>query len=71
MLIYPLAFLVTLGVLVTIHELGHFVVARFSGVRILRFSVGFGKPIWSRFDRHGTEFALAAIPLGGLCTYAR
>ena len=65
MLIYPLAFLVTLGVLVTIHELGHFVVARWSGVRILRFSVGFGKPIWSRFDRHGTEFALAAIPLGG------
>lgn len=65
MLIYPLAFLVTLGVLVTIHELGHFVVARWSGVRIVRFSVGFGKPIWSRFDRHGTEFALAAIPLGG------
>ena len=65
MLIYPLAFLVTLGVLVTIHELGHFVVARWSGVRILRFSVGFGKPIWSWFDRHGTEFALAAIPLGG------
>ena len=65
MLIYPLAFLVTLGVLVTIHELGHFVVARWSGVRILRFSVGFGKPIWSRRDRHGTEFALAAIPLGG------
>ena len=65
MLIYPLAFLVTLGVLVTIHELGHFVVARWSGVRILRFSVGFGKPIWSRFDRYGTEFALAAIPLGG------
>ena len=65
MLIYPLAFLLTLGVLVTIHELGHFVVARWSGVRILRFSVGFGKPILSRYDRHGTEFALAAIPLGG------
>ncbi len=65
MLIYPLAFLVTLGVLVTIHELGHFIVARWSGVRIVRFSVGFGKPLWSRFDRRGTEFALAAIPLGG------
>ena len=65
MLIYPLAFLVTLGVLVTIHEYGHFIVARWSGVRILRFSVGFGKPLWSRFDRRGTEFALAAIPLGG------
>lgn len=65
MLIYPLAFLVTLGVLVTIHEYGHFLVARWSGVRVLRFSVGFGKPLWSRFDRHGTEFTLAAIPLGG------
>jgi regulator of sigma E protease len=62
---YPLALLVTLGVLVTFHELGHFLVARLSGVRVLRFSVGFGKPIWSRFDRHGTEFAIAAIPLGG------
>jgi regulator of sigma E protease len=62
---YPLALIVTLGVLVTIHELGHFVVARWSGVRVVRFSVGFGKPIWSRFDRHGTEFAIAAIPLGG------
>ncbi len=65
MLIYPLAFLVTLGVLVTIHEYGHFLVARWSGVRILRFSVGFGRPLWSRRDRHGTEFTLAAIPLGG------
>ena len=65
MLIYPLAFLVTLGILVTIHEYGHYLVARWSGVRILRFSVGFGKPIWSRFDKRGTEFALAAIPLGG------
>lgn len=62
---YPLALIVTLGVLVTIHELGHFLVARWSGVRVVRFSVGFGKPIWSRFDRHGTEFAVAAIPLGG------
>lgn len=62
---YPLALIVTLGVLVTFHELGHFLVARWSGVRVVRFSVGFGKPIWSRFDRHGTEFAVAAIPLGG------
>jgi regulator of sigma E protease len=62
---YPLALLVTLGVLVTFHELGHYVVARWSGVRIVRFSVGFGRPIWSRMDRHGTEWAVAAIPLGG------
>lgn len=64
-LLYPLALIVTLGVLVTFHEAGHFLMARLSGVRVLRFSVGFGKPIWSRFDRHGTEFAVAAIPLGG------
>ena len=62
---YPLALLVTLGVLVTFHELGHYVVARWSGVRIVRFSVGFGRPIWSRMDRRGTEWAVAAIPLGG------
>ncbi len=62
---YPLALIVTLGLLVTFHELGHFLVARLSGVRVVRFSVGFGRPIWSRFDKHGTEFAVAAIPLGG------
>ncbi len=57
--------LVALGVLVTFHEFGHFWVARRCGVKVLRFSVGFGKPLWSRRDRHGTEFAIAAIPLGG------
>lgn len=62
---YALALIVTLGVLVTFHELGHFVVARLSGVTVVRFSVGFGRPIWSRRDRHGTEFAIAYIPLGG------
>jgi regulator of sigma E protease len=57
--------IVSLGVLVTFHEFGHFWVARRCGVKVLRFSVGFGKPLWSRRDRHGTEFAIAAIPLGG------
>ncbi len=57
--------IVALGVLVTFHEFGHYWVARRCGVKVLRFSVGFGKPLWSRFDRHGTEFAIAAIPLGG------
>ncbi len=57
--------LVSLGILVTFHEFGHFWVARRCGVKVLRFSVGFGKPLWSRYDRHGTEFAIAAIPLGG------
>jgi regulator of sigma E protease len=62
---YPLALIVTLGVLVTFHELGHFVIARWSGVTVVRFSVGFGKPFWSRRDKYGTEFVLAYIPLGG------
>jgi len=60
-----LAFVVTLGVLVTIHEWGHFIVARLCGVKVLRFSVGFGKVLYSKVDKQGTEFALAAIPLGG------
>ncbi|KJZ17759.1 zinc metallopeptidase RseP [Halomonas sp. S2151] len=60
-----LAVIVVLGLLVTFHEFGHFWVARRCGVKVLRFSVGFGSPLWSRFDRHGTEFAIAAIPLGG------
>ena len=57
--------LVSIGVLVTFHEFGHFWVARRCGVKVLRFSVGFGKPIWSRNGRDGTEYAIAAIPLGG------
>ncbi|GHB06663.1 sigma E protease regulator RseP [Modicisalibacter luteus] len=60
-----LAVILVLGLLITFHEFGHFWVARRCGVKVLRFSVGFGKPLWSRFDRHGTEFAVAAIPLGG------
>ena len=57
--------IVALGVLVTFHELGHYWAARWCGVKVLRFSVGFGKPLWMRRDRHGTEWAIAAIPLGG------
>ena len=57
--------IVALGVLITFHEFGHYWVARRCGVKVLRFSVGFGKPLWSRRDRHGTEFAIAALPLGG------
>jgi len=56
---------ITLGVLVTFHEFGHFWVGRRFGVKVLRFSVGFGKPVWSRRGRDGTEYAIAAIPLGG------
>lgn len=57
--------LVTLGLLITFHEYGHYWVGRRFGVRVLRFSIGFGPPIWRRSDRHGTEFVLAPIPLGG------
>jgi len=57
--------LVTLGVLVTIHEFGHYWVARRCGVRVLRFAIGFGRPLYSWQGRDGTEFALCAIPLGG------
>jgi regulator of sigma E protease len=57
--------IVTIGVLVTFHEFGHYIVARWCGVKVLRFSVGFGRSLWSRTDKHGTEFRLAMIPLGG------
>ena len=61
-----LAFLVALGLLITIHEYGHYRVARACGVKVLKFSVGFGKPLWSwTSPRSGTEYAVAALPLGG------
>ena len=61
-----LAFIVTIGVLVTIHEYGHFQVARWCNVKVLKFSIGFGKPLWQKtFGKDKTEFVLAAIPLGG------
>ncbi|OPG73263.1 RIP metalloprotease RseP [Pseudomonas ogarae] len=57
--------LIALGVLVTFHEFGHFWVARRCGVKVLRFSVGFGMPLLRWHDKKGTEFVVAAIPLGG------
>lgn len=58
-------YIVTIGLLVTFHEFGHFWVARRCGVKVHRFSIGFGRPLWSRFGRDGTEYVLAAVPLGG------
>lgn len=64
-LLYPLAFAVVLGVLIIVHEWGHYAVARHCGVKVLRFSVGFGKPLLKRQGADGTEWVLAAFPLGG------
>ncbi|SQI36364.1 Regulator of sigma E protease [Leminorella richardii] len=58
-------FIIALGLLVTVHEFGHFWVARRCGVKVIRFSIGFGKALWRRTDKKGTEFVIAAIPLGG------
>ena len=61
-----IAFVVTLGILITIHEYGHFQVARWCGVKVLRFSLGFGTPLLSKqIGKDNTEFVLAAFPLGG------
>ena len=59
------AFLLTLGALVSFHEFGHFLAARLCGVRVLRFAIGFGKPLFTYHARNKTEWVLAAIPLGG------
>ena len=59
------AFLLTLGVLVSFHEYGHFLAARLCGVKVLRFSIGFGKPLYTYRAPNGTEWVLAGIPLGG------
>ena len=55
----------TLAILVTVHEYGHFWVARRCGIKVLRFSVGFGKGLYRWHDKQGTEYVIAAIPLGG------
>lgn len=59
------AFLLTLGILVSFHEFGHFLAARLCGVRVLRFSLGFGKPLFTYVSRNRTEWVIGAIPLGG------
>ena len=65
-LYYLAAFALVLGVLIVVHEYGHYFVARLVGVKVLRFSVGFGKPVWSRkMGRDGTEWAIGLFPLGG------
>ena len=58
-------FLVAICILVAIHEYGHFWMARRMGIKVLRFSIGFGRVLWSKTDKSGTEYAFSAIPLGG------
>ena len=67
MLIFLVAFLVAIGILVAVHEFGHYWVAKRLGFKVLRFSIGFGKPLWTRVgtDADRTEYCLSAIPLGG------
>lgn len=59
------AFIFALGILIAVHEYGHFWVARKNNVKVERFSIGFGKVLWRKFDKQGTEFVIALIPLGG------
>ena len=66
---YVVPFIILLGILVFVHELGHFLVARLCGVKVSEFSIGFGKKLWGRTDKHGTEWRLSAIPLGGYCKF--
>ena len=65
-LISVVSFLVAIGILVAVHEWGHYIVARMVGVKVLRFSIGFGRPLWmKRFGDDQTEFCLSSIPIGG------
>ena len=64
-LISIIGIIVTILIVVGIHELGHFVTARLFGIKVLRFSIGFGKALYSWYDKKGTEYVIAAIPLGG------
>ena len=64
------SFIVVLSVLVFIHEMGHYSVARFFNVAIDRFSIGFGKPILKKTDKHGTEWVVSRIPFGGFVKFS-
>jgi len=66
---YIVPFLILLGILVFVHEFGHFIVAKKLGVAVSAFSIGFGKELWSRTDKGGTVWKLSAIPLGGYCQF--
>ena len=69
-LVQLVSFLVAIAILIAVHEFGHFWVARRLGFKVLKFSIGFGRPIAKRYGRDGVEYALGAIPLGGFVKLA-
>src|ERR1700750_3380390 len=68
---YVIPFLFVLTIVVFFHELGHFLIARWCGVRVLTFSIGFGPELFGFNDRHGTRWKVSAIPLGGYVKFFR
>ena len=68
-MIYLFSAIVLLGVLIAIHEFGHFIVGRMCNIHIYRFSIGMGPVIYKKLDKHGTEFAISALPLGGYVAF--
>src|SRR6056297_1617439 len=64
-----LAFIVALSVIVAVHEYGHYIVGRWSGIKAEVFSLGFGPVLFSRMDKHGTRWQLAALPFGGFVKF--
>ncbi|MBU2982482.1 RIP metalloprotease RseP [Lentibacter algarum] len=64
------SFIVALSIIVGVHEYGHYIVGRWSGIKADAFSIGFGPVLWSRFDKHGTKWQIAAIPFGGYVKFA-
>ena len=68
-ILYILLAILLLGVLITVHEFGHFIAARIGGIDVMEFSIGFGPKLYSRVGKKGTKFSLRAIPLGGFCAF--
>ena len=66
---YIVPFIVLLGILVFVHEFGHFIIARLLKVKVVAFSIGFGKELWSKTDSKGTRWKISAVPLGGYCQF--
>jgi len=68
-ILYVLLAILLLGILITVHEFGHFFAARLTGIEVMEFAIGFGPKLWSRKGKSGTTFSLRAIPLGGFCAF--